>query len=102
VGFFPVPVGDWYIFPVSFRSINKNGEGNYFNGIALNNQVADGIDKDWGDRSESALALILNGISSGSYRVGASESLIDPQIEQVNEKLTGNGFKGTIDTRRML
>ncbi|MES2881158.1 MAG: S41 family peptidase, partial [Bacteroidota bacterium] len=33
VGFFPIPVGDWYIFPVSFKSTNKNGEGNYYNGI---------------------------------------------------------------------
>ena len=49
VGFFPVPVGDWYIFPVSFRSTNKNGQGNYFNGMDLNNQIADGLDKDWGD-----------------------------------------------------
>ena len=23
VGFFPIPVGDWYIFPVSFRSFNR-------------------------------------------------------------------------------
>jgi C-terminal processing protease CtpA/Prc len=101
VGFFPVPVGDWYIFPVSFRSVNKLGEGNYFNGIALNNQVADGIDKDWGDRNESALAFILNGISSGSFRVGTSEASVNPEIEAVNEKLVGNAFKGTIDTRRM-
>jgi carboxyl-terminal processing protease len=23
VGFFPIPVGEWYIFPVSFRTVNK-------------------------------------------------------------------------------
>jgi C-terminal processing protease CtpA/Prc len=43
VGFFPIPVGkEWYVFPVSFRSVNKNGDGNYFNGMAVNSQVEDG------------------------------------------------------------
>ncbi len=35
VGFFPIPVSDWYIFPVSFRSVNGLGEGNYFDGIQV-------------------------------------------------------------------
>jgi carboxyl-terminal processing protease len=99
VGFFPLPVGDWYIFPVSFRSLNKNGEGNYFNGLSVNNTVADGLDKDWGDKNESALGFILNGISTGTYRTGAD--VIDPNISATNDKLSGPEFKGTVDTRGM-
>jgi carboxyl-terminal processing protease len=99
VGFFPLPVGEWYIFPVSFRSVNKNGEGNYFNGLSVNNTVADGLDKDWGDKNESALSFILNGISTGTYRTGSE--VIDPNIEPINEKLSGPQFKGTVDTRGM-
>jgi carboxyl-terminal processing protease len=99
VGFFPVPVGDWYIFPVSFRSLNKNNEGNYFNGLQVNNVVADGLDKDWGDKNESALGFILNGITNGTYRTGSD--VIDPNIEATNDKLSGHQFKGTIDTRGM-
>jgi carboxyl-terminal processing protease len=49
VGYFNIPVGsEWYIFPVSFRTTNKNAEGSYFNGMSLDAQVADGLDKDWG------------------------------------------------------
>ena len=33
VGFFPIENGEWYVFPVSFRTVNKNGEGNYYNGF---------------------------------------------------------------------
>ncbi|MEO7263713.1 MAG: S41 family peptidase [Ferruginibacter sp.] len=67
VGFFPIPVGDWYVFPVSFRTTNKNGEGNYYNGFPLNAAVADGLDKDWGDTNESCLASALRNITGGIY-----------------------------------
>lgn len=102
VGFFPVPVGDWYIFPVSFRSVNKNGEGNYFSGLALTSQVADGIDKDWGDVNESALGFILNALKNGTYRTEATSTFVeDANIEAVNNKLSGNAFTGAIDTKHM-
>ena len=67
VGYFPIPVGEWYIFPVSFRSTNKNNEGSYFNGFPLDKQVADGLDKDWGDRQEASLAAVLKYIETGSF-----------------------------------
>jgi carboxyl-terminal processing protease len=98
VGFFPIPVGDWYIFPVSFRTVNKNGEGNYFNGLTLTTPAGDGIDKDWGDRNETALASILNGFSNGTFRSAAFN--VDPAIEAMNSRLSQNEFKGTIDTKR--
>lgn len=69
VGFFPIAVGEWYIFPVSFRTTNKNGEGNYFNGIPVNGRVADGLNKDWGDITEASLSSALNHIVSGNFKV---------------------------------
>jgi carboxyl-terminal processing protease len=101
VGFFPIPVGDWYIFPVSFRTINKNGEGNYFNGLSVNSQVADGLTKSWGDVSESCLASALHFISSGSYaRVGVvhSEGLTS-EVQKSNTVLDGPRFKGAVNSR---
>jgi C-terminal processing protease CtpA/Prc len=101
VGFFPIPVGDWYIFPVSFRTTNKNGEGNYFNGFALNNQVADGLDKDWGDINESAFASVLRYVNTGAFRSPSAEVYKeDPQISSGNRILDEPFFKGTVDTKR--
>lgn len=97
VGFFPIPVGDWYIFPVSFRTTNKNGEGNYFNGIAVNAQVSDGLDKDWGDITESCLASALRNISGAGYMV--QEESYRPQSPQTiagNNKLDEPFLKVTI------
>jgi carboxyl-terminal processing protease len=100
VGFFPIPVGDWYIFPVSFRSTNNQGQGNYFNGMDLNNQVADGLDKDWGDVNESCLQSAIKNITSGSYRT-ASTSGETVRIQSVNDVLSAPEFKGTVETRKI-
>jgi hypothetical protein len=101
VGFFPIPVGEWYIFPVSFRSTNKNGEGNYFDGFALNNQVADGLDQDWGNINESAFGSVLRYINSGAFRTQTTDVYTEnPQVSAGNRVLDGPSFKGAIETRR--
>ncbi len=104
VGFFPIPVEDWYIFPVSFRTVNKNGEGNYFNGIALNKQAGDGLDKDWGDVNENCLKTALNFISSGSYarmeaRTQTETKSLDPAVQTGNTDLGKFRFKGSVSTK---
>lgn len=99
VGFFPIPVADWYIFPVSFRSTNNQGQGNYFNGLDLNSTVADGLDKDWGDVSESCLQSAIANITTGVYRV-ASTSEETVRIQSVNDVLSAPEFKGTVELRK--
>ncbi|MFL5809205.1 MAG: S41 family peptidase [Flavisolibacter sp.] len=104
VGFFPIPVGDWYIFPVSFRTTNKNGEGSYFGGLNLSNQVADGLDKDWGDLNESSLKTAISFISTGAFRTQSTAD--NATIHAQQEVSTGNSildapaFKGAVDTRK--
>jgi carboxyl-terminal processing protease len=100
VGFFPIPVGDWYIFPVSFRSTNKNGEGNYFDGLALNNQVADGLDKDWGDVTESAFASVVRFVGTGAFRTATTAPYVENTKVTSGNKVLDNTFKGMIDTKR--
>lgn len=98
VGFFPIPVGDWYIFPVSFRSTNKNGEGNYFDGLALNNQVADGLNKDWGDVNESALKSVLQFAGTGAFRTQSMDQYKENvQVVSGNKVLDEPFFKGMVE-----
>ena len=102
VGFFPLSVGDWYVFPVSFRSTNKNGEGNYFNGIPVNSAVGDGLDKDWGDVRESSLARAIKSITTGSFGNQVQEHYSQAEsVIQGNIQLDLPSFKGSIDTRGM-
>ncbi len=99
VGFFPFSVGDWYIFPVSFRTVNKNGEGNYYNGLEVNNQVIDGLDKDWGDIKEASLASTLKYISTGIFSAqrNAPENN-SAQVNISNKALDAYSFKGSVGT----
>lgn len=106
VGYFNIPVMDWYIFPVSFRTVNKNGEGNYFDGFALNKQTPDGLDKEWGDITESCLAAALKYISTGAYaRVlepnGINQEL-SPLTESSNDILGAHKFKGAVISPKQL
>jgi len=105
VGYFPIPVGDWYIFPVSFRSTNKNGEGSYYTGMTLDRQVADGLNKDWGDRNEASLASVLKFLETGAFGLiteevigGASkQGYKQPEVIEGNKTLDVKSFKGMID-----
>lgn len=107
VGFFPIEVGGWYIFPVSFRTTNKNGESSYFNGMSLNHQVADGLDKDWGDASESSFAAVLRYVNSGEFRMqsangqGTRAYAESAQVREGNKIIDLPSFKGSIDTRQL-
>lgn len=98
VGFFPIGVGDWYIFPVSFRSTNSQDQGNYFNGIAVDKTVDDGLDKDFGDITELRLASVLTYINTGTFglaprEVGLNSTL---EVQDVNRKLVGKMFRGAV------
>ncbi|HEV8081372.1 MAG TPA: S41 family peptidase [Chitinophagaceae bacterium] len=101
VGFFPQPVGDWFIFPVSFRTVNKSGVGNYFNGFAPDATVADGVDKDFGDVTESSLASAIKYITTGTFRYQAGQAYQElPQVTTGNLELDEPSFKGTISNRK--
>ena len=103
VGYFPIPVGEWFIFPVSFRSTNKNGEGNYFNGMPVNSQVADGLNKDWGDITEARLASAVRNITTGSYRLQAEAAYVEPEnVAAGNRKLDEPFLKITIGDAKPL
>jgi carboxyl-terminal processing protease len=108
VGYFPIPVGDWYIFPISFRTRNAADEGSYFKGLALDHQVDDGLSKDWGDKDEAPLASILKFVGTGSFAYapeipgvmrGATYS--NSAVVEGNKKLDKPAFKGAIDLKKV-
>lgn len=71
VGYFPFTYADKEIYPVSFESINANGQGEYYNGIAPNFSTFDGLKFPLGDVLESMLRAALNYISYGSFDLSA-------------------------------
>lgn len=105
VGFFPIPIYDFDIYPISFKTVNSAGSADYYFGFAPNNLSADGVDKNWGDVNEPSLAAALKFISTGSFRL-SNNSLPDFQFKAMkqalpfNKKLNEKKFSGMFIERK--
>ncbi|MCX7985969.1 MAG: S41 family peptidase [Bacteroidales bacterium] len=57
----------YYLFPVSFKIVNKNGEGDYYNGLPVDAEVDDDMSHNFGNTNEECLKAALNYIEQGSF-----------------------------------
>ncbi len=68
----PVGMGGWdflkkYIFyPVTFKNVNKNNEGDYFDGLPPDALISDDITHDFNDRNELCLKEAIHFFETGS------------------------------------
>jgi carboxyl-terminal processing protease len=103
VGYGGYSAGSWYFFPVSFKTINKNNEANYYNGFAPDYVSADGLDKNWGDVNEACLFRTIRFITTGSWSRLApiDETLAREQarLAPVNLQIDAPKFKGMISKK---
>ncbi|MCX2574831.1 S41 family peptidase [Pedobacter sandarakinus] len=107
VGFFAIRIDKNDLYIPQFQTKNSAEFGDYFDGMAVDKDVADDLTKDFGDTSESLLAQALNYSVSGSFTSylkdnsisgtsGAARALIDQANEQLDHE-----FKGMIETRKL-
>jgi C-terminal processing protease CtpA/Prc len=107
VGFFPIPIYDYAIYPISFKTVNSVGNADYYSGFAPDKLTPDGVDKDWGDVQEPSLAAALKYITTGSFRLSNSSSTAQDlqykamkEIQPINNELTKHKFSGMFIERR--
>ncbi len=74
VGMPTIPFQHYYILPVSFRTTNANGYGDYFDGLAVDQTANEGLAYNWGDPLEPNLAQALYYIEHDSYNYSKSSS----------------------------
>lgn len=101
VGFFPVDIFNYSIYPISFKTVNSVGNADYYSGFAPDKLSPDGVSKNCGDITEPSLASALTYISTGSfkstlqsekkYKAAMKEQ---KQLEPANYKLESNHFNG--------
>lgn len=103
VGYGGYSAGSSYFFPVSFKTINKNNEANYFNGFVPDYISADGLDKNWGDANEACLFRTIRFITTGNWSRMApvDETLVNEQarIAPANVHLNEPAFNGMISKK---
>lgn len=79
VGFFGIDLLDKVTFyTVSFKTTNKNGEGDYYTGFdprQMGKVMYDGVDRNWGDQTEDCLYGALYYINNGVYPVRSTTTL---------------------------
>lgn len=85
----PVGMGGWeylkkYLFyPVTFKNVNKNNEGDYFDGLPPDVLIADDITHDFNDRNELCLKEAIQFFETGSISTKrASVFYSNPQYSE--------------------
>lgn len=86
VGMYGFEVMDYVIAPIAFKTVNAKNVGDYYDGIAVDADVADGLDKNWGDPLESCLASALAYIQTGSFAT-TTQARISVETEASNRPL---------------
>lgn len=72
VGQSPQQFCDEILFSINFQTVNANGEGGYFDGIAPTCSASDTIVGDWGDSNDPLLAAAYHHIEQGSCPAGVT------------------------------
>lgn len=86
VGMYGFEVMDYVIAPIAFKTVNAKNVGDYYSGIAVDADVADGLDKNWGDPLESCLASALAYIQTGSFAT-TTQARLSAETEASNRPL---------------
>ncbi|MEM1138070.1 MAG: S41 family peptidase [Bacteroidota bacterium] len=59
----------YIISPISFRVLNSEGNGNYFEGIPVNAEVLDDLSNNFGNTDEACLKEALHYLKTGTFNV---------------------------------
>lgn len=101
VGFFPIDIFNYSVYPISFKTVNSAGNADYYKGFAPDKSAPDGVNKSWGDVTEPSLATVLKYINTGAFRTAegndqqySSQLRTQQQLEPLNNQLDKNQFTG--------
>jgi hypothetical protein len=100
VGFFPISIFNYAIYPISFKTVNSAGSAEYYDGFAPDKLAPDGVNKNWGDLNDPSLAAALHYITSGTFERsvtiddGERMLTIQKQYEPLNTGLSSKKFTG--------
>ncbi|MFC3559394.1 S41 family peptidase [Pedobacter jamesrossensis] len=107
VGFFAIHIDKSDLYIPQFQTKNQLNQGDYFNGMTVDKDVADDLTKDFGDPTEKLLAQALYYSVNGNFSAIASMNTLSStsgisraQIDYANEKLD-HEFKGMVETRKL-
>ena len=75
----------YFFWPVTFKIVNANNQGDFFDGIAPEKLVWDDITHDFDDRNEACLNEAIHYLETGTFSGKSAVSFIKPS-PQFSEK----------------
>ncbi|MDP4292528.1 MAG: hypothetical protein Q8908_15725, partial [Bacteroidota bacterium] len=99
VGFIGIPVGGYDMYAISFRTLNKNGQGDYYTGMTPDVTAYEDYSKDFGQLDEVYLNLALTTLGVKSLPILKAQKA---GIGTLNNNRFDRSFKGMILKSRLL
>ena len=105
VGFFPIPVFDYNIYPVSFKTVNSVGSADYFEGFKVDKEAEDDLASDFGNVNEASLKEALKYLTTGSFsatspkRILSTSSVTEFELSEANAEIDKHIPKIEIENR---
>lgn len=84
VGMYGFQFHEWMMLPVTVKTINANGYGEYYDGLTVDAFADEGLDNSWGDMSDPNLVQAFNYIRDGMF---STQMLTTPKASVYNKKL---------------
>lgn len=107
VGFFSIRIDKNDLYIPQFQTKNQLNQGDYFDGMTVDKDIADDVTKEFGDPTEKLLAQALNYSATGAFTsylkentISSTSALSKTQIEDLTGKMD-HEFKGMIETRKL-
>ena len=98
VGFFPIPVYDLAVYPISFKTVNSSGNADFYTGFIPDALVADGVNKSWGDPNEPSLGAAMKYILTGSFRLASTDGF----SMQVNSQQQMQSVQNSMEEKKFI
>ena len=73
---------DSTLIPITFRYMNRNNEGEFFEGLPANSYIEEDITKEFGDPEETLLQEVLYYIENGSFTGSGVKKSIPADLHQ--------------------
>lgn len=95
VGFYAVSIMQNDLYAVSFKTINADGETDYYEGMPVDKDVSEDLTKNWGDQNDPLLREALHYAETGTFTNGNNLLMtrkgVDTRKSVLNKKLDLRG-----------
>jgi C-terminal processing protease CtpA/Prc len=84
---------NYYVFPIAFKTVNANSQGDYFDGMAVDITQADDFTYDWGNPNEACMSAAIRYLTTGST-ARQSARMTAEKLETLNRSVTNENLGG--------